>query len=185
MDKTEARRLRSELQTLTQASFTVSTFLHIKQGFVASNQKTREGAGGGTPSTTTSPPPPPPLPNPPALQICKCVAEQKERVYGKADFHGVRSVPHAGSWSHHCAPSSAFWTSASCCVCCLEEQDTRNGTVGLYRFIRHKAVFIKLLYTADRLWRLLNLKSTHAQNSPDNNLRFVKKQINTKVTAIK
>lgn len=97
MNKTEARRLRSELQTLTQASFTVSTFLHIKQGFVASHQKTNEGAGGGTPSTTTSPP------NPPALQICKCVAEQKERVYGKADFHGVRSVPHAGS---------SFW-----CLC--------------------------------------------------------------------
>lgn len=67
MDRTEARRLRPELQTLTQASFTVSTFLHIKQGFVASNQKTREGAGGGTPSTTSSPPQPT---SPTNLQVC-------------------------------------------------------------------------------------------------------------------
>lgn len=37
--KQKHKGFRSELHTLTQASYTVSTFLHIKQGFVASHQK--------------------------------------------------------------------------------------------------------------------------------------------------
>lgn len=36
------------LRALTQASFSVSTFLHIKQGFVRSVTNNQEGTGGGT-----------------------------------------------------------------------------------------------------------------------------------------
>lgn len=144
--KAEARRLRSELHSLTQASYTVSTFPHIKRAFVASHQKPekeQEAERPPPPPRTTitlpSTPAPPPQPtSPPNLQVCglaerACLWESRFPWREKCPSRSqMRSAP------RHRPPSIS-----QCCVRCPEKQDACSGAV--------TGIFIYTIYLTSNL----------------------------------